>query len=170
MKKVALHLFILAAAASSAGCGDNWPKILMNEVTLVHEYVDVLMKIVDEDSAKFYKKAYLDRIKTSWGDLQKRKELYAKLRFNSIVADIKSREDIGRLKIPKDVEEEFSFPLNPNYRREIASIAPRLNQQTERIRGIAARLNAQGADTTVIETIPEYHRNVFTGQGPMRII
>src|SRR5262249_14974043 len=148
MKKAALRLLILIATASSAGCGDSWPKILTNEVNMAHEYVDVLMKIVDEDSAKFYKKDYLDRITTSWADLQHRKEPYAKMWFNSIVADIKSREDLGRLKIPKDVEEEFAFPLNANYQREAMSIGPRLAQQTQRIRGLVARMNAQGMDTT----------------------
>jgi hypothetical protein len=170
MRKAALYLIIILAAGASAGCGDNWPKILTNEVTLAHEYIDVLMKIVDEDSAAYYKKYYLDRIKNAWGDLQKRKELYAKLRFNSIIADIKTKEDAANLKIPKDAIEEFSYALNPNYVREVLAVLPRLNQQTQRIRDIVRRLQAEGAETKNIETIPEYHKQVFTGGGQVRII
>ena len=83
MRKAALRLAILAAAALSAGCGDSWPKICQNELALHHEFNDALMKIVDEDSAKFYKEFYFEKMKTTWETLQKRKEMYVKSRLDN---------------------------------------------------------------------------------------
>src|SRR2546423_6195100 len=161
MKKAALRLVILAAAAASAGCGDSWPRILNNELSLLQEYVDGIMKVVDEDSAKLYKEVHFERIKNAWSDVQKRKELYVKLRFNSIVADIRTRDDLAKLKIPEDVKEEFAYSISPNFVREVLSIKPRLQQQLVRIQMVISRLQAQGEETSNLQRLLDYHQSVF---------
>src|SRR2546423_11442948 len=83
MKKSVLRLLLLAAAATSAGCGDSWPKILRNELALHHEFNDALMKVVDEDSARFYREFYFEKMKNAWETLQKRKDMYVKPRVNN---------------------------------------------------------------------------------------
>lgn len=82
MKRAPL-LLVLGTVVASSGCIDNWPKILQNELTLQHEYNDALMKIVDEDTAKFHKEFYFEKIKNAWEALQKRKEIYLKNRLSN---------------------------------------------------------------------------------------
>src|SRR5262245_4301262 len=69
---------MLLLALAITGCGDNYGKIVNAEITLINEYTDLLMKVVDEDTARDFVDGYLERLKNRAEALDKREELYLK--------------------------------------------------------------------------------------------
>jgi hypothetical protein len=163
MRKAASFLFAVAVLTGATGCSDDWRKLLTIEVTLNHEYNDVLMKIVDDDSAKFYKEGHIEKIKNTWTELQKRKETYIKIRFVGIASRVNSIEELKASKALADLKEEIMFQFSPNYVRECNSAISRRRQQLERIKEVVDQLGP-GTDTMNITQMLTYHRTVFAGQ------
>jgi hypothetical protein len=78
MKLTPLRLGVLALAFLATGCGDNFPKLLQAEMSLANEVADHMLKIVDEDTARHFAENYTEKLKNTWDDVQKRKDLYMK--------------------------------------------------------------------------------------------
>jgi hypothetical protein len=162
MRKAPTALFAIVLLTGATGCGDNWPKLLCQELALNHEYNDVLMKIVDDDSAKFYKETHIEKIKNAWQALQTRKETYIKIRFAGITGQVKTVEELKASKALADLKEEIMFQFSPNYIVEVRAVLSRRNQQCERLAALAQQLPP--GDANFLTQMVNYDSGVFTGQ------
>src|SRR5262245_37578338 len=162
MRKATCVLFAVVVVTGATGCGDNWPKLLTQELALQHEYNDVLMRVVDDDSAKFYKETHFEKLKKAWEELEKRKETYIKIRFVGIASRVNSIEELKASKALADLKEEVMFQFSSNYITEVRAVKSRRNQQRDRLRELASQLGP-GDSMFLTQTI-DYHRSVFAGQ------
>src|SRR5262249_15978949 len=159
MRKATSSLFAIVILTGATGCGDNWPKLLTQELALQHEYNDVLMRVVDDDSAKYYKETHLEKLKKAWEELQKRKETYIKVRELGSASQVKSIEELRASKATAAQIEEVSFQFSPNYKREVDSVLTRRSQQVNRLKELVMQLPP--GDANFLTQMLTYHATVF---------
>jgi hypothetical protein len=91
MKLTPSRLAVLSLAFAATGCGDTFPKLVQAEMSLVNEVADHMLKIVDEDTARHFIENYSEKIKDTWEEVQRRKDLFFKnsdLSSPSAVVDV----------------------------------------------------------------------------------
>lgn len=162
MRKATTSLFAIVIITGATGCGDNWPKLLTQELALQHEYNDVLMRVVDDDSAKYYKETHLEKLKNAWEALQKRKETYIKVRELGNASQVKSEKELMASKATAAQIEEVKFQFSPNYQREVDSVLTRRSQQIDRLKKLVMQLPP--GDASFLTQMLNYDASVFTGQ------
>jgi hypothetical protein len=162
MRKTTSSLFAIVIVTCATGCGDNWPKLLTQELALQHEFNDVLMRVVDDDSAKYYKETHFEKLKNAWQELQKRKETYIKIRFVGIASRVNSIEELKASKALADLKEEVMFQFSPNYIQEVRAVLSRREQQVNRLRELVVQLPP--GDANYLTQMLNYDAGVFTGQ------
>ncbi len=74
-KKTAI-LLIVTCSLCMTGCGDSYRTIMLEEMALGNEVADLMIKVVDEPSAKFFTDIEIKKLKLKFDDLEFRKERY----------------------------------------------------------------------------------------------
>jgi hypothetical protein len=168
------RLLLTASCFAVVGCVDSTETVLRDRLALATEKVDLIMHVVDQETAKEYTKFWLPRMERRLSELDDRqrkvddnmdKKAYKEWQaYDKYIKERISKKEYPEKKDAekkdpekKDAENKDLEPQLPTfyfrYARERVACEKALSREAERLAKVVAELQARGAEAGEVSSV-----------------